>query len=41
MALRDTDDQLELYGPHKSHPSEAPRRENANVIVFHMGDVSW
>ncbi|KAI0785825.1 sulfate anion transporter [Abortiporus biennis] len=30
---------LELYGHVKHHPSEAPRRENANVLVFHMADV--
>jgi hypothetical protein len=31
--------QLELYGAEKSHPSEAPKRDNARVIVFHMNDV--
>ncbi|KAF5354753.1 hypothetical protein D9756_005572 [Leucocoprinus leucothites] len=30
---------LELYGPHKTHPSEAPRRQETTVIVFHMADV--
>ncbi|CAE6441231.1 unnamed protein product [Rhizoctonia solani] len=30
---------LELYGPTKAHPSEAPRRNNASVVVFHMSDV--
>ncbi|KAG8698985.1 hypothetical protein FRC08_005590 [Ceratobasidium sp. 394] len=30
---------LELYGPTKAHPSEAPRRHNASIILFHMSDV--
>lgn len=30
---------LELYGPNKVHPSEAPRREEATVVVIHMSDV--
>ncbi|KAH7925315.1 hypothetical protein BV22DRAFT_1195297 [Leucogyrophana mollusca] len=30
---------LELYGPEHAHPSEEPRREAADVLVFHMGDV--
>ncbi|KAJ1306040.1 hypothetical protein OPQ81_010753 [Rhizoctonia solani] len=30
---------LELYGPIKAHPSEAPRRHDASVVVFHMSDV--
>ncbi|CUA67011.1 Putative sulfate transporter YPR003C [Saccharomyces cerevisiae S288c] [Rhizoctonia solani] len=30
---------LELYGPAKAHPSEAPRRNDASVVVFHMSDV--
>ncbi|CEL52625.1 Putative sulfate transporter YPR003C OS=Saccharomyces cerevisiae (strain ATCC 204508 / S288c) GN=YPR003C PE=1 SV=1 [Rhizoctonia solani AG-1 IB] len=30
---------LELYGPTKAHPSEAPRRNDASVVVFHMSDV--
>ncbi|KAH7909601.1 sulfate transporter family-domain-containing protein, partial [Hygrophoropsis aurantiaca] len=30
---------LELYGPERTHPSEEPRREAANVLVFHMADV--
>jgi len=30
---------LELYGPLPSHPSEAPRRPQASVLVFHMADV--
>jgi len=30
---------LELYGHQKTHPSEAPRRQETNVIVFHMADV--
>ncbi|KAG8899229.1 hypothetical protein FRC00_001742 [Tulasnella sp. 408] len=30
---------LELYGPSKVHPSEAPSRAQAEVIVFHMADV--
>ncbi|CED83653.1 Sulfate/bicarbonate/oxalate exchanger SAT-1 and related transporters (SLC26 family) [Phaffia rhodozyma] len=32
---------LELYGPSKAHPSEAPRRTEANVIVIHMSDVEY
>ncbi|KAI0067589.1 hypothetical protein BV25DRAFT_1818966 [Artomyces pyxidatus] len=30
---------LELYGVDPSHPSEAPRRQQARVLVFHMADV--
>ncbi|KAG9125983.1 hypothetical protein FRC07_005363 [Ceratobasidium sp. 392] len=30
---------LELYGPNKAHPSEAPRRHDASIILFHMSDV--
>ncbi|KAF9047571.1 sulfate anion transporter [Panaeolus papilionaceus] len=30
---------LELYGVHKTHPSEEPRRQQATVLVFHMADV--
>ncbi|KAF5375547.1 hypothetical protein D9615_009135 [Tricholomella constricta] len=30
---------LELYGVHKSHPSEDPRRQEASVLVFHLADV--
>ncbi|QRV98356.1 sulfate anion transporter [Ceratobasidium sp. AG-Ba] len=30
---------LELYGPTRAHPSEAPRRHNASIILFHMSDV--
>lgn len=30
---------LELYGPNKAHPSEAPRRHDASVVLFHMSDV--
>ncbi|VDC07868.1 unnamed protein product [Peniophora sp. CBMAI 1063] len=30
---------LELYGTDPSHPSEAPRRQQARVLVFHMADV--
>ncbi|CAA7260456.1 unnamed protein product [Cyclocybe aegerita] len=30
---------LELYGPHKTHPSEAPRRQQASILVFHLSDV--
>ena len=30
---------LELYGTDPSHPSEAPRRQQARVVVFHMADV--
>lgn len=31
--------QLELYGVHKRHPSDEPRRQEASVLVFHMADV--
>jgi hypothetical protein len=31
--------QLEMYGSAKAHPSETPKREGAQVIVFHMNDV--
>ncbi|KAI0262199.1 sulfate anion transporter [Gloeopeniophorella convolvens] len=30
---------LELYGVHRSHPSDTPRREQASVLIFHMADV--
>ena len=30
---------LELYGLDRLHPSEAPRRQQASVLVFHMADV--
>lgn len=30
---------LELYGTRKHHPSDAPSRGRANVLVFHMADV--
>ncbi|PPQ88997.1 hypothetical protein CVT25_005095 [Psilocybe cyanescens] len=30
---------LELYGIHKLHPSEEPRREQTSVLVFHLADV--
>ncbi|KAI5122315.1 hypothetical protein M0805_002482 [Coniferiporia weirii] len=30
---------LELYGLQPSHPSDAPRREQASVIVFHLADL--
>ncbi|WOO80799.1 Putative sulfate transporter [Vanrija pseudolonga] len=30
---------LELYGPKKIHPSEAPRRSEAKAVILHMGDV--
>jgi MFS superfamily sulfate permease-like transporter len=30
---------LELYGLHKLHPSEEPRREQASLLVFHLADV--
>ncbi|BEI93842.1 uncharacterized protein CcaverHIS019_0603010 [Cutaneotrichosporon cavernicola] len=30
---------LELYGPQKSHPSDAPLRESAKAVILHMGDV--
>lgn len=30
---------LELYGAHKRHPSDEPRRQEASVLVFHMADV--
>jgi len=37
--IKDRLRRLELYGPTKVHPSEAPRRQHANVVVFHMADV--
>ncbi|KAG6382042.1 sulfate transporter family-domain-containing protein [Boletus reticuloceps] len=30
---------FELYGAHHAHPSEEPRRQPPNVLVFHMADV--
>jgi len=30
---------LELYGVHRSHPSDVPRREQASVLIFHVADV--
>ncbi|KAG7531952.1 hypothetical protein FFLO_03959 [Filobasidium floriforme] len=30
---------LELYGADLVHPSEAPKRDHAHAIVFHMNDV--
>ncbi|KAI0315518.1 sulfate anion transporter [Amylostereum chailletii] len=30
---------LELYGLDPSHPSEEPRRQQAQVLIFHMSDV--
>jgi len=30
---------LELYGVHRSHPSDVPRRQPANVLIFHMADI--
>ncbi|KAL5504605.1 hypothetical protein ACEPAH_7268 [Sanghuangporus vaninii] len=30
---------LELYGHDPSHPSDTPRREQAEVIVFHLSDL--
>ena len=30
---------LELYGVDKHHPSEAPHRDIAQTLVFHMADV--
>jgi len=30
---------LELYGLDHHHPSEAPRREQASLLVFHLADV--
>lgn len=30
---------LELYGPGKNHPSEAPTREQTTMLVFHLADV--
>ncbi|KAJ9103989.1 hypothetical protein QFC21_002452 [Naganishia friedmannii] len=30
---------LEIYGPGKFHPSDAPRRDGATAVVFHMNDV--
>lgn len=31
--------QLEIYGPGKFHPSDAPRRDGVTAVVFHMNDV--
>ncbi|KAI0686700.1 sulfate anion transporter [Cytidiella melzeri] len=30
---------LELYGHDQHHPSEAPHRQHANTLVFHLADV--
>ncbi|KAI0087124.1 sulfate anion transporter [Irpex rosettiformis] len=30
---------LELYGHDRHHPSEAPHRQHANTLVFHLADV--
>ncbi|GJJ08402.1 hypothetical protein Clacol_002618 [Clathrus columnatus] len=30
---------LELYGIEPKHPSEAPTRQNVNVLVFHLADM--
>ncbi|KAF8132083.1 sulfate transporter family-domain-containing protein, partial [Boletus edulis] len=30
---------FELYGAHRAHPSEEPRRQPPKVLVFHMADV--
>jgi len=30
---------LELYGEERKHPSEAPTREHAQVLVFHLHDM--
>ena len=30
---------FELYGAHRAHPSEEPRRQPPSVLVFHMADV--
>jgi MFS superfamily sulfate permease-like transporter len=30
---------FELYGAHRTHPSEEPRRQPPSVLVFHMADV--
>jgi len=30
---------LELYGVHRSHPSDVPRRQLANVLIFHLADI--
>ncbi|KAF8806674.1 sulfate anion transporter [Phlegmacium glaucopus] len=30
---------LEIYGLDRLHPSEAPRRQQASTLVFHMADV--
>jgi len=37
--LKDRLRRLELYGIQKNHPSEAPRRREASVLVFHLADV--
>ncbi|KAI0733717.1 sulfate anion transporter, partial [Fomitopsis betulina] len=37
--LKDRLRRLELYGVSKHHPSDAPRREHASVLVFHLADV--
>jgi hypothetical protein len=31
--------QLEIYGAGKFHPSDAPKRDEAKAVVFHMNDV--
>ncbi|KAI0302286.1 sulfate transporter family-domain-containing protein [Multifurca ochricompacta] len=30
---------LELYGVHRNHPSDVPRRQQASVFIFHVADV--
>ncbi|KAI9511437.1 sulfate anion transporter [Russula earlei] len=31
---------LELYGVRRSHPADAPLRQPASILIFHMADVS-
>ena len=38
-ALKERLRRLERYGNQKHHPSDAPMREEAQVIVFHMQDL--
>ena len=38
-ALKERLRRLELYGNKKHHPSDAPMRAEAQVIVFHMQDL--
>ncbi|GAA6031993.1 hypothetical protein JCM8097_003378 [Rhodosporidiobolus ruineniae] len=38
-ALKERLRRLERYGAKKHHPSDAPRRSEASVVVFQLGDV--